>query len=57
MVANEHQEEYPEAAEVLKHDRYMDDIIFSCDTTEKAEKLMKDLDHILASGSFKIKKW
>ncbi|XP_046365361.2 uncharacterized protein LOC124141399 [Haliotis rufescens] len=55
-IARENEEEYPEATEILTNDRYMDDIIHSCNVPEEAAKLMGELDHILASGSFKIKK-
>ncbi len=50
-------ESYPEAAVILNRDRYMDDIIHSCESTNLAEKLTRDIDTVLATGSFKIKEW
>lgn len=35
----------------------MDDLIHSCPTTKKAVQSIKELDRVLATGSFKIKEW
>ena len=56
-IAEENQEVYPEAATILKRDRYVDDLIHSCKTPSEATDRMKHLNEILASGSFKIKEW
>ena len=46
---------YPEAAQVIKNNMYMDDIIESVPTKEKATKLAKDIETILDVGNFKMK--
>ena len=56
-LAEEFKDIYPEAAVVLRRDRYVDDLIHSCETLQEAKNLMKQLTEILESGSFKIKEW
>ncbi|XP_046566481.1 uncharacterized protein LOC124275051 [Haliotis rubra] len=57
LMADQHKEDYPDASNVLKRDRYMDDLIHSCETSDEALKRMHDLDRILATGQFQIKEW
>jgi len=56
-IAETNREIYPEAAEVIQRDRYVDDLIHSCDSDEEAEMKMRDLETVLNSGGFKIKEW
>ncbi len=56
-LAKENRDKFAGAAEILERDRYMDDLIHSCGTAELAVKKIKDLDAILATGSFRIKEW
>ena len=48
-------DEYPEAAQVIKENMYMDDIIESVPTKEKATRLAKDIEALLDEGNFKRK--
>ncbi|XP_068713032.1 uncharacterized protein [Montipora foliosa] len=48
---------YPEATQVIKENTYMDDIIESVPTKEKATKLAKDIEALLDEGNFKMKEW
>ncbi|XP_071578245.1 uncharacterized protein [Temnothorax nylanderi] len=54
---------YPEAAEVIENDTYMDDIliahlvVFRAKTKAKVMKLKKDLTEVLAKGGFQLHKW
>ena len=48
---------YPEAAEVLQKNTYMDDICDSVNTVTEAKQLAKDLDIILETGGFNVKGW
>ena len=48
---------YPEAAETLKKNTYMDDICDSITSLDKAEKLTDELDSVLAKGGFRVKGW
>ena len=50
-------DKYPKAAQVIKEDTYMDDIIESVPTKEKATKLAKDIEALLHEGNFKMKEW
>ena len=56
-LAAENEDTFPDAAHILQNDRYMDDLIHSCPTQNDAVMRMAVLDRILATGSFKIKKW
>ena len=50
-------DKYPKAAQVIKENTYMDDIIESVPTKEKATKLAKDIEALLDEGNFKMKEW
>ena len=56
-MAKENEKECPQAATILKRDRYVDGLIHSCPSTDKAEKSIKDVDTMLSTGSFQIKEW
>ncbi|KAK3740276.1 hypothetical protein QZH41_000195 [Actinostola sp. cb2023] len=56
-MADEHKQDCQHAATVLRRDRYMDDLIHSCPSAEVAAQSIKELDEVLATGSFKIKEW
>ena len=56
-MAKDNEEDNPHAATSLRRDRYMDDLIHSCPTTNKAVQSIKELDRVLATGSIKIKEW
>ena len=56
-IGEKHKSEYPNASVVIERDRYMDDLIHSCRTSEEAIKCIDQLDHVLQTGSFKIKEW
>ena len=56
-TAEENKNGYPEAAETLTQNSYVDDIYDSVDTVTQAQKLTGDLDKVLASGGFGVKGW
>ena len=56
-TTQENESEYPEAAKVLKENVYMDDICHSENSATDAHNLAKDLDKVLESGGFHVKKW
>ena len=47
----------PRAAEAIKENAYVDDICDSVCTVDEAKVLTSDIDEVLESGSFHIKKW
>jgi len=52
--------DYPEVAEVLTNNVYMDDICDSVDTVHEARKLTTDIDlidKVMKTGGFKVKGW
>ena len=56
-TAQENKAGYPEAAEVLTNNTYMDDICESVDTEKEARKLTNDIDNVLKTGGFKGEEW
>ena len=56
-TAQESQATYPDAAEVLTNNVYMDDNCDSVDTVEKVQGLSNDVDSVLAKGGFSVKGW
>ena len=51
------QDEWPEAACILREAAYMDDIIFAVDTQAQAVAAQAGVEKILAKGSFVVKEW
>ena len=53
-MENEH---YPDAAQIVKHNTYMDDIIESTTDLPTGQKLMQDIETLIIKGGFKLKEW
>ena len=49
--------EYPEAADIIQNNTYMDDIIESKDNITMASKLSQDIEKAIIKGGFQIKEW
>lgn len=47
----------PIAAETIKNDFFMDDLMSGQDTIEQAIEVAKDINHVLQGGGFKLQKW
>ena len=56
-MAKEHRQTAPVASKIIKRDRYVDDLIHSCPSVSDAFQRITDVEKILSTGSFKIKKW
>ena len=56
-IAKANESDNPDAAATLRRDRYMDDVIHFCQTPEQTIQHIKQLDRVLATGSFRIKEW
>ena len=56
-TATEGEKCYPEAAEVLKKNTYMDDICDSVHVVKQARKLTTEIDEVLHNGGFHVKGW
>ncbi|XP_065078260.1 uncharacterized protein LOC135701404 [Ochlerotatus camptorhynchus] len=57
QLARDESENYPEAAEVILNDFYMDDILSGSDSIESTKKLRHDLEELMLNGGFLIRKW
>jgi S-adenosylmethionine:diacylglycerol 3-amino-3-carboxypropyl transferase len=47
----------PRATEAIVKNAYVDDICDSVSTKEEAKDLISDIDEVLESGGFHIKRW
>lgn len=56
-LAEQTNAEFPESAEIIRRDTYMDDAITGSHDIETALRIMQELIQIFASAGFKIKKW
>ena len=57
QIADDNADECPLAAEIIKHDFYVDDLVSGCDSQEVALVLQKQLIDVLARGGFPLRKW
>ncbi|GFV24696.1 DUF1758 domain-containing protein [Trichonephila clavipes] len=56
-LADEEKAEFPDAADVICNDSYMDDILSGESTLEGAKKLQTRLSQLLQRGGFELHKW
>ena len=56
-MAREHKESAPEASEIIERDRYVDDLIHSCPSTNDGLQKIQDVEKILETCGFRIKEW
>ena len=57
MTAEMNQEEYPQAAKIIKENTYMDDILVSVSDRDKAQSVTNDVEKLVSKGGFEIKGW
>lgn len=57
QLANDEQNTFPEAAEILRKDVYVDDLLSGANSIEDATKLRNQLDALLSKGGFQLRKW
>lgn len=50
-------QEYPEAAEVIFRDFYVDDLLTGADTVNNLLRIKQDIISILTSAKFELRKW
>ena len=56
-TAHQAKSSYPEAAQVLKNNTYMDDICDSVHSVQPAKQLTTDLDEVSLKSGFQVKGW
>ncbi|XP_058816225.1 uncharacterized protein LOC131679506 [Topomyia yanbarensis] len=57
QLADDERDEYPEAAEVLRKDFYVDDLFSGGRNIAETTTLRKQLDALLLKGGFELRKW
>ncbi|XP_065082284.1 uncharacterized protein LOC135704729 [Ochlerotatus camptorhynchus] len=57
QLAEDERENFPEAAEVLCKDFYVDDLFSGGPNVTETSKLREQLDSLLAKGGFQLRKW
>lgn len=57
QLANDEQQQFPVAAEVVRKDFYVDDLFSGADSVEEATELRGQLETLLLKGGFQLRKW
>ena len=57
QLADDEMHCYPRAAEIVKRDFYIDDLMTGCETETEAIPLREQLSKLLESGGFDLRKW
>ncbi|XP_058816400.1 uncharacterized protein LOC131679681 [Topomyia yanbarensis] len=57
QLAMEEEQRYPLAAKAISEDTYMDDVLTGSDNAAEALKMRIQLDKLMASGGFQLRKW
>ncbi|XP_055543807.1 uncharacterized protein LOC129729321 [Wyeomyia smithii] len=57
QLADDEQHDFPEAAQVLRKDFYVDDLFSGAESIEKAIELREQLTSLLERGGFVLRKW
>lgn len=57
QLAKDEEAKFPEAAEVILKDFYVDDVLSGTNSIQQARQLQDKLIKLLAAGGFKLRKW
>ncbi|CAK1597552.1 unnamed protein product [Parnassius mnemosyne] len=57
QIADDEGKNHPKAAQIIKEDFYMDDLMGGADTVEEAVTEAKEVDEIVKKGGFTLTKW
>ncbi|XP_049878190.1 uncharacterized protein LOC126375293 [Pectinophora gossypiella] len=57
QLAQDEEESFPVAAQILRQDLYVDDVVTGCSTVEQALERQQQLIGIMGSGGFELRKW
>jgi len=57
QVAHNEEQAYPDAAEIVRRDMYVDDLLTGANTVEQALKLKSNITSLLNRAGFKLRKW
>ncbi|XP_049865523.1 uncharacterized protein LOC126366459 [Pectinophora gossypiella] len=57
QLADDHCAQWPRAAEIIKHDTFMDDITVGAPSVEEAIELKNELVKLLDCAKFELRKW
>lgn len=56
-LANQNEQQFPEIANIIRRDFYVDDLLTGTDSVERARDIVYKVSNILASAGFKLRKW
>ncbi|XP_026828149.1 uncharacterized protein LOC113562575 [Ooceraea biroi] len=57
QLADDEEHRFPQAAQILRDDMYVDDVLSGADTPERAADKAKQLAQLLIAGGFPLQKW
>ncbi|XP_054708425.1 uncharacterized protein LOC129218227 [Uloborus diversus] len=57
QLAADEQSLFPKAAEIVKTDFYMDDLLTGADSTSEARNIVLEMNELMKKGGFTLRKW
>ncbi|XP_072398228.1 uncharacterized protein [Diabrotica undecimpunctata] len=57
ILATDNEKTFPEIAEIILRDFYVDDMLIGADTIEDAQHICQTVSNILKAGCFNLRKW
>ncbi|XP_012145356.2 uncharacterized protein LOC105663061 [Megachile rotundata] len=57
QLADDEKSRFPEAAEIVKRDLYVDDLLTGADTFEEAQTIQRQICRMLTKGGLNIRQW
>ncbi|XP_055840854.1 uncharacterized protein LOC129908416 [Episyrphus balteatus] len=56
-LADDEKDKYPLAAQMIRHDMYVDDLVSGADSVQEAQQKVAEINHLLSSAGFHLRKW
>ncbi|RLU19667.1 hypothetical protein DMN91_008224 [Ooceraea biroi] len=57
QLADENSRTHPRAANIIRRQSYVDDILAGADSIEDAQESIRQIQHVLRAGGFPLRKW
>ncbi|XP_055912003.1 uncharacterized protein LOC129946017 [Eupeodes corollae] len=56
-LADDEKDKYPLAAQMIRHDMYVDDLVSGADSVPEAQQKVAEINHLLSLAGFHLRKW
>ena len=57
QLANDYEQEYPRAAQIIRHSFYVDDCLMGADSEKDAQDLQQEVTNLVSKGKMTLRKW